>query len=191
MSTSTSPTSNLRMYVNDMVALEKEILHALAKQCDDERVQADPDCAALVKQIHRATEARLLDLENHAAAIGSETGATIKEAVAGVAGTLAGLYDKVRKHPVSRMLRDDYTAMSLAATGYSMLHTTALAYRDIPVANVALRHLRDVTPHVMELSRIIPRVVVRELAEDDNSVDCSVSELAERNTLEAWGDAKS
>jgi hypothetical protein len=178
------------MYVNDMIALEKEILHAVAKQRDDERVQADPRCAAVVGRIHTSTEARLTDLENHAAAIGSETGAVLKEAVAGVAGTLAGLYEKVRKHPVSRMLRDDYTALSLAATGYSMLHTTGLAFRDLAVANVALRHLRDVTPLVMELSSVIPGAVVRELAEDDASVDGSAAELAEKNTFEAWNDAK-
>jgi hypothetical protein len=190
MITSNVQSSNLRMYVNDMAALEKNIFDAVEKQRCDERVKADPACSALVEAIYEDTSARLRGIENHAAAIGGETGAVIKETVAGIAGTIAGLYDMVRKHPVSRMLRDDYTALSLAATGYSMLYTTALAVRDQPVANVALRHLQSITPLVMSLSKIIPGVVVKELAEDDPSIDTSVVELAQQKTEEAWGAAK-
>jgi hypothetical protein len=186
MITSNIQSSNLRMYVNDMAALEKNIFDAVEKQRCDERVKADPASSAVVEAIYEDTSVRLRGIENHAAAIGSETGAVIKETVAGIAGTIAGLYDMVRKHPVSRMLRDDYTALSLAATGYSMLYTTALAVRDQPVANVALRHLQSITPLVMSLSKIIPGVVVKELAEDDPSIDTSVVELAQRKTEEAW-----
>jgi ferritin-like metal-binding protein YciE len=188
--TSTTLSGNLRMYVNDMVALEKNILDAVDKQCADPRVQEDPACSQLVREIHAGAKGRLADMENHAAAIGGEPGATIKEAVAGVAGTLAGIYDMVRKHPVSRMLRDDYTALSLATTSYSMLYTTALAIHDQPVARVALRHLQEIPKQVMALSQLIPRIVVRELAEDDSSVDTSVIPLAQEKTLEAWGAAK-
>src|SRR5688572_306028 len=108
MTDTASRTATLRMYVNDMVALEKDILMALEKQKDDERVQGDPNTAALLAQVYDITKAHLLTMENHAAAMGGD-GAGLKEAVASVAGTLAGIYDLVRKHPVSRMLRDDYT----------------------------------------------------------------------------------
>jgi hypothetical protein len=107
-----------------------------------------------------------------------------------VAGVVAGLYDKVRKHPISRLLRDDYTALSLAATAYSMLYTTGLAIRELPIANVALRHLQELTPLVMELSRILPAAVVKELAEDDSNIDQTILGLAQENTLKAWGSAK-
>jgi ferritin-like metal-binding protein YciE len=178
------------MYVNDMVALEKDILAALEKQKDDERVQSDPKVASLVSQLRDTTKAHLLTMENHAAAMGGDTGGAIKEAVASVAGTLAGIYDLVRKHPVSRMLRDDYTALSLKATAYSMLYTTGLTLRETPIANVALRHLNETTPLVMALSAAIPGVVVRELAQDGLDVDTSATSLAEEKTQAAWGAAK-
>lgn len=179
------------MYVNDMLALEKHILEAVEKQRDDDRVRLDPGCAALVDRIHTLTRAHVIGLENHAAGVGGEPGASIKEAMMSVAGTLAGLYDKLRKHPVSRMLRDDYTALSLTATAYSMLYTTALAMRELAIANVALRHLREVTPLVMELSALIPRIVVKELAEDDPDIDSSIVDIARDNTMEAWNSPKS
>ena len=190
MATSDTQLSNLRMYVNDMAALIKHIEDAIDRQVADERVQADPDAKQVVDRIHSVLRAQVLSMENHAAAVGSETGAAIKEAVASVAGVVAGLYDKVRKHPVSRMLRDDYTALSLAATAYSMLYTTALSMRELTIANVALRHLQETTPLVMDLSKVIPAVVVRELAQDDASIDTSIVSIAQQNTLEAWGAQK-
>ena len=187
MTTLTTQSDNLRMYVNDMVALEREIHDALHGQMNDPRIKADPGVAALVQKIHASAKVRLSDMETHAATFaGSGTGKAVKEAVASVAGTVAGLYEKIRKHPVSRMLRDDSVALSLAATAYSMLYTTALALRDLPVANVALRHLRAIPPDVMALSDLIPDVVVRELAQDDPEIDRAAAELAKKNTNEAW-----
>ncbi len=190
MPISAAQTNNLRMYVNDMVALEKHILDAVERQQQDERVQQDPQLKELVDKIYTILRAHVLTMENHAAAVGEQFGSTVKEAVSNVAGAVAGLYDKVRKHPVSRLLRDDYTALSLASTAYSMLYTTGLATRELPVANVALRHLQELTPLVMELSRIIPSAVVKELAEDDPDVDQTILSLAQENTMKAWGAAK-
>lgn len=177
---------NIRMYVNDMVALEKDILEAVERQKEDDRVNSDPECTELLERIHSITRAHLLTMENHAAAVGGDPGTTIKEAITTVAGAVAGIYDKVRKHPVSRMLRDDYTALSLASAGYSMLHTTGLALRDVPIANVALRHLNEITPLIMELTRLLPAVVVNELAADDPNVDSGAVDAARKNVFEAW-----
>jgi hypothetical protein len=190
MPATAAQSNNLRMYVNDMVALEKHIEDAIDRQRTDERVQALPEVAALVERIHEVTRAHVLTMENHAAAIGGEFGASVKEAVSSMAGVVAGLYDKVRKHPVSRLLRDDYTALSLSCTAYSMLYTTALALREAPVANVSLRHLHEITPLVMELSRIIPGVVLTELAQDDPSIDQTVLARAQADTLAAWSSGK-
>jgi hypothetical protein len=176
----------LRPYLSDLVALEKTIFEAAEKQRADERVQADPRTAHLVERIYNTTGTRLRTLEEHAAALGGETAAAIKGAVASVAGTVAGVYDLLRKHPVSRMLRDDYTALSLSAIGHSMLHTTGLTIRDLPIGNIGLRHLREIAPLIMELSDVIPSVVVRELVADDPDLDPSVAEIARVNVARAW-----
>jgi hypothetical protein len=190
MSTTDTHADNLRMYVNDMLATEQHIREALARQIEDERVKAEPKCAALIGRIHATLQAHVQTLEEQAAAYKSETGAAIKGAITQAAGVLAGLYDKVRKHPVSRMLRDDHVALTLAATAYSMLHTTGLALREVPLATISLRHLKEITPLVMELGELIPSVVVRELAEDEADLDSGAAELARENIAEAWGSAE-
>lgn len=110
----------------------------------------------------------------------------VADVVAAVAGVFAGLYDMVRKHPVSRMLRDDYSALSLASTAYSMLYTTAIALRHDQVAAVAKRGQCQVAPLVTELSHLIPAVVVAELAIDHPSLNHSAIDEAREATRSAW-----
>lgn len=190
MSETVSSTPTLRMYVNDMVALERQILAALEKQKEDERVRENPAIADLIGRVHTTTRVHLLTMENHAAAFGGEAG-PIKEAISNMAGTIAAIYDLMRKHPVSRMLRNDFTALTLTATAYSMLYTMGMALRELPIARVALRHLHEITPLVMELSHLIPASVVHELAQDGLDVDLSVIPLAREKTQAAWGAASS
>ncbi len=181
---------NLRMYVNDMAALIKHIEDAIDRQVADARVQTDPTAKALIERLHSTLRGQVKTMENHVAAVGAPAGGAIKEAVASLLGTAAGLYDKVRKHPMSRMLRDDYTALSLASVAYSMLHTTGLAVGELPTANVALRHLKELTPLIMAIGELIPIVVVKELAEDDPSLDQSVAAHARENIVAAWRQAE-
>ncbi|MDP9291934.1 MAG: hypothetical protein M3O82_06190 [Verrucomicrobiota bacterium] len=181
-----SATDALRMYVNDMVALEKHILEAIERQVDDSRVKARPEVFSLVEKLHRTLHLHVDALENHAAALGGGGGATVKAAVTAVAGTFAGIYDKIRKDPVSRMLRDDYTALSLATISYTMLTTTGIAFREETIAGLAERHLRDYTPIVVQLSEIIPPVVADELRDEDASIDSQAGAEAVRRTHKAW-----
>lgn len=186
MASADPQSNNLRMYVNDIVALERLIEEAVSKQLEDDRVKDLPEVHAILSRVHQVIHTHVLTMENHAAAIGSEAGATVKEVITSFAGVIAALYDKLRKHPVSRLLRDDHTALSLSCTGYLMLHTTGLAVRELPIANVSLRHLKEMTPLVIELSHLIPSVVVEELAQDDPNIDYSAADHARENTAEAW-----
>ena len=190
MATSSTHTENLRMYVNDMLALEREIHDAVKRQQDDANIQKNPDTLALVRRLHAGAHGRLHTMHQLAEELGGGAGAAVKEAVAAATGTLAGLYGMVRKHPVSRMLRDDYVALSLGATAYSMLYTTAVAVRNSQVAAVAQQHLRELTPLVVDISEHLPTVVVRELAEDDSDVDMNAAGLGQKATLEAWSTPK-
>jgi hypothetical protein len=49
----------------------------------------------------------------------------------------------MRTDPVSKNLHDDHTALNLAASGYTMLHTTGQA-------------LMDYTPLLVEINEVIP-----------------------------------
>ncbi len=178
-------TETLLMYVNDVLALERLIKEAVTSQSKDETVRGDFETSALVNKIAASTERRMNDMKELSDALGGGAG-VIKETVAAVAGVFAGLYDMVRKHPVSRMLRDDYTALSLASTAYSMLYTTGIALRNDEVAALAERGQRNVAPLVMELSHLIPAVVVAELANDHPDVNHDAIADAREATSCAW-----
>ena len=175
----------LKTYVNDMLALQKHILEAVEHQYADDRIKTDAMTYDLIGKIKSAITHHVSDLETEVARLGSGVMATAKAAVATTLGAFAGLYDKVRKDPVSRMLRDDYTALNMASFSYTQLHTTGLAFRDEPVAKLALQHLNDLTPLIMHLNEVVPHVVVKEL-QDDGPIDANVAPTAVSNTQHAW-----
>ncbi|MBN8418671.1 MAG: hypothetical protein J0L73_07150 [Verrucomicrobia bacterium] len=186
MTTSPTQSENLHMYVNDTAAMAKHIENAFAQQCKDADVRSHIAAHQLIEKMHSTLAAQRAEMERQAHALSSGVGAALKEAVTNLTGALAGLYGQVRKHPISRILRDNYTALSLACVSYEMLHTTALGLGEKTVADVALRHLGELTPYIMALTNIIPEVVLVELAKDDPAIDVSVAKKAVENTLGAW-----
>jgi hypothetical protein len=92
----------------------------------------------------------------------------------------------VRKEGLAKNLRDDYTAFSLANIGYVMLHTTALAFEDQEVADLAHQHLRDYTDAVIRLNSLIPAAVVRLLEQQGLPVRADIVSEVNANVAEAW-----
>ena len=179
-------TTTLKTYVNDMLALEKHIFEVVERQYEDARVKDDALTFDLIGKIKSTVGHHITDLEAQVTRLGSETMAAAKAAVAGTLGAAAGLYDKIRKDPVSRMLRDNYTALNMASFSYTMLHTTGLAYSDAAVADLAVKHLQDLTPLNIHCNESIPHVVVEELQDEGPGIDTSVAAKAIANTQHAW-----
>lgn len=175
----------LKMYVNDMLALQKHILEVVERQINDEDVKGHGEATTLIGSIKDTLTQQVADLQGQVTRLGSETGATVKQAVSQAAGWVAGLYDKVRKDPVSRMLRDNYVALAMSTISYTQLHTTGLAFGDQTVADLALKHLEALTPLVMKINQIMPGVVTKEL-QDEGSVNPSAIGEAVENTQQAW-----
>ena len=184
--TSDKNVGTLKTYVNDMISLQKHILEAVSHQCEDQNVKNDAEASAFVNKLKGTLTSQVSDYEGHINRLGSEVTATLKQAVTSAAGFVAGLYDKVRKDPVSRMLRDDYTALCMSSISLTQLHTTGLAYGDQAVADTALKHLNEVAPLIMEINGIMPGVVVKELTDEGPGIDTSVAGTAVANTQAAW-----
>ncbi|MEA2560874.1 MAG: hypothetical protein QOH06_2378 [Acidobacteriota bacterium] len=177
----------IRPYVADMAAVERHILEALERQRKDDTFKDFPQGLGLIDRLAGVLKTHTENLETHLDSMpGGGVAAAVKETVTGVLGGLAGVYDKVRKDKVSRALRDDYTALSLATISYTMLHSTALGLRQGTTAEIALRNLKELTPLIMELSQIIPAVVLKELSFEGYDIDFSLSSQAVRDTQEAW-----
>jgi hypothetical protein len=181
----------IQKHTADMLAVESHILEDVERQQQDKNVKTNARENKVIMDIERTLTRHVTALESISRQYG-EGGEGIeqlwKKAVTEVMGTVAGLYDKVREHTVSRMLRDDYTALSLAAMSYTAYHAFGLAIKEDRISALAQRHLEDLTPLLVELSKVLPHVVVAEVAEenDDFVVDTTCGALAEANTQRAW-----
>jgi hypothetical protein len=181
------PNVVMNTYLADMAAVEQHIHDALGRQLQTSDLQNYPEAHRVVEQLHTTLERHLATLKREMEGReGGDVVETIKKAVGGALGFIAGMYDRIRTDEVSRMIRDDYTATSLAAMSYQMLYTTALGLKNERVADMALLHLKDLTPILVELSKVVCIVVARELAQQDKIFDGTVGQRAVQATQEAW-----
>ena len=177
----------LDRYVTDMIALEEHISDAVGRQLGSDAIAGQSEAASLLTEL-RST------LHGHLERLGSlsterdvpELQEKAKQVLGGALGFAAGLYDKVRSAPASRMLRDDYTAISLATASYTMLHTAALGWDNDEIADLAQSHLSDLTPILVRLSEVLARVTASELGAEHESYDASVADQAVENTQKTW-----
>ena len=181
-------TTVINNYVTDMHAVEKHILEATERQLAEDETSKYPDAVRVITSLKTTLENHVRSLEQfNDRTEGGGLKEAVKEAVTGALGVAAGFYDQLRNtDQVSRMIRDDYTATSLAAVSYHMLYTSALALKADDLAALALRNLKDLTPILVDLSKVVCTVVAAEMADEDKSLDASVGAEAVRKTQEAW-----
>jgi len=181
------PNTVLTNYLSDMAAVEEHIFEATERQLKTENLKRYPEAVAVLQTLNQTLQRHLdtihREIESHGKGDVKEM---VKKAVTGALGFIAGIYDKIRTDEASRMIRDTYTATNLAAISYHMLHTTALGLKEQRVADMAINHLRELTPILVELSQVVCSVVARELANEGKVFDGTVGDKAIENTQEAW-----
>lgn len=181
------PNAVLDSYLTDMYAVEEHILRAVDRQLKDDDIKEYPEAARVVTKLQTTLKQHTAALEAKVnARDGGDLKKAVKDAVGSALGFVAGLYDRVRDDEVSRMIRDDYTATSLAAVSYHMLYTTALGLKNQDVASMAMRHLKDLTPILVDLSKVVCHVVAEELADENKVFDGTIGAQAAADTHEAW-----
>jgi ferritin-like metal-binding protein YciE len=171
-------------YVSDMAALESHIEEALDRQLIE--VKDDPVALAATRDFHDMVKQHRDTLKAMEEETGKTIGTPIKEAGAALIGKAAGIINFVRSEGISKGLRDDYAAFSLAAISYSMLHTTATALGDSRVGSLAERHLRDHAGAIMRINDIMPGAVIRELEKDGHRADNAAVEATREAVLRSW-----
>lgn len=179
---------SLQKHISDMLSVEEHILKAVERQRDDERVKDNVQVNEIIMEIERVLKQHVSALEKLADHYDAQTESRAKEALTKLMGMAAGLFDKVRgKHPLSRNLRDNYTALGLASMGYTAFHTYGLTIQEERVANLAKSHLEDLTPLMVEISKLLPEVVNGEVIEEsDFPTSGTVAKQAVDNTQKAW-----
>ena len=117
----------LLVYVNDVLALEREIMESVALQVDFDAVLHNQEASAFLKELF-STATRHVSVVELSQALGSGTG-VIQEVVSAALGVLAGIYENVRKHAFSLILRHNYTALSPARLTSRSIHWHSIAKR--------------------------------------------------------------
>jgi len=171
-------------YVSDMAALESHIEEALDRQLIE--FKDDPAALTAVRAFHDMVKQHRDTLKTMEEETGQTIGTPIKEVGAALIGKAAGVINFVRTEGISKGLRDDYAAFSLAAISYSMLHTTATALGDSRVSSLAERQLRDHADAIMRINDIMPGVVTRELEKDGHRADNTAVEATREAVLRSW-----
>jgi ferritin-like metal-binding protein YciE len=188
MSRDTSEAIN--SYITDMLALESHIHKAVTGQIED-LDEEYPEVVRHLRVVEREIDGHidtLKSLVERRADAGQGLADVVKRAGSAILGAGAAAVDFVRNEKLPKNLRDDYTATSLAAIGYVMLHTTALSLGDREVADLAHRHLKDHARNVMMLHNLIPGAVIAFLQND--GLPARQDALAEisRNIETVWSD---
>ena len=168
-----------------MLALERHINAPIESQhqsADHQKSAALP----IIAEIKALGTSHIAALENHLKVIGDSPAGGVKSAWAELIGGAAAALNQLRSTKVSKSLRDDYTALGLAAISYTMLHATAVGLGDAATAALAKKHLDDYTPIIVDISTAIPAVVLQELADDGESVQVTAAQLTQQVTKEAW-----
>ncbi|MDB5026939.1 MAG: hypothetical protein JWO66_628, partial [Candidatus Eremiobacteraeota bacterium] len=168
---------SIQTYVSDMLALERHIAQPLQRQLDMGDTAKYGSALALISTIKALTESHVTALEQCLAELGGHEASGVKSAWTSLLGAGAAAIDSVRKTKVSKNLRDDYTALSLATISYTMLHATAVGLGVATVADLAKRHLADYARCVIQINQIIPDVVLQELRDDGENVATGAAEM--------------
>lgn len=177
----------IRGHLSEMLAAEKYVLQLVRKQAQSEDMARHPSATAIIRPLEDTLEKHARHLSEHLESRGGATAdGAVKEAISVLGGKIGALAERFRDETASRMLRDTSCALGLVTTSYTMLHSAALAFDDHETSEIALKHLSDLTPFVVELSKVVPIVVVNELADSYDGADGAVGPLASNRTHEAW-----
>ena len=172
-------------YLGDMKAVVSHLYEAMERQKDEFKDQ--PDVSQAIARIALGLKDQGDDIELRLKGLGGSPTQPVKEAVAGAAGVVAGLYNKVRTEGAAKGLRDDHVALNLALVSYGMLHTTAVAFADGRTAELAKHGFTECARFAMDVQKLLPAIVLRELGDGDfGTLDSSAPEQTRAAIQSAW-----
>lgn len=181
---STEEKNSLRKYTSDLLALENHFMNAVKKQKTSEQIK-DEEVIELLHELDKMTSSHVKSLERHMDRLGGNRKSDIKTKIASFAGSIAGLIESARNDTMAKMVRDDYTALSMITIGYTMLHTHALAEEDELLAELTKKNLTNCTIMITEISKVVPLAVAREMIDDAGRAE-EIGNKALENTQAAW-----
>jgi hypothetical protein len=175
---------SLRKYSSDLYSLQNHLLKAVKKQQASDKVK-EKEAIEILHMINLRVSEQIKEFDPMLEELGGDISDEIKSKIATFTGTISGLIESARRDPVSKMLRDDYIALSMLAVGYKMLYTTSLVAHSDDLAEMCMNHLTSITQMINEISKAIPMVITKELV-DDHELAAEIGKKAVENTQKAW-----
>jgi len=170
--------SSIGNYTTDLYELIKHTRAVIRTQKNSEKI-SNTKAVDLLHDIDMAFTNQINSLEE-LDILNEGTRKSVKDTLARATGKIAGIIDTARDDAASKMLRDDYTALSMIASGYTMLHTSALGTGHEELAAFTQESLTRVAQLITETSRVLPHIVADEIDASD------IANEAEKNTQKAW-----
>ncbi len=177
---------SLQTYVSDLLALEQHIGKPLDGQLASDATKQYAQALTVIQSIKTQNDAHQAALQQCLTSLGGHPASPIKSAWSSLLGGAAAAIGASRKTKVTKWLRDDYTALSLATMSYTLLHATAVGLGDTATASVAKQGLADYARAVMQINQVVPEVVLGELREDGETVQTGAAETIRQQTNEIW-----
>jgi hypothetical protein len=138
----------------------------ISHQISETEKSGHPEAHAAIKSFHATLERHESVLKTRLEGLGGNASAPIQDVASAVAGFVAGVYNQVRSEAVSKSLRDDYTFLSHCSIAWLMLMTTARSLGDTETEELSEAGYRDCARLIMDIDRLMPKVVVQELKQD-------------------------
>lgn len=172
-------TDKVRNYADDLYTLLKHTQNVVRKQKNSDKL-SHSQAVNLLHEIDISLSNQINHFESRENWINDDLSTNIKEKLGSITGKIAGFIDTTREDAESKMLRDDYTALSFIATGYTMLHTAALGSDMDELASFSNESLTTIAGLITQTSKILPHVVAEELN------IAHIADQAEENTQRSW-----
>ena len=180
----------IRENLTDILGAEQYAFQRIELQSRDERVRKFSNAHLALQKIQAVLNSHIAELERQLSAVNGGFEAKLKRTATSIAGSVAGIFVKLRTNePVSKLLRDDYTLLNHAVITYGMLHTAALALGEPLIASMAEAHMIELTPMIVELSELIPFVLTTELTGKGKVEDAAVALQAAVDARVCYRDA--
>lgn len=167
---STARIKTLHSEIARLKALDEQIHQLIRRQLEGAAMEAQPEARSWLREMEPKIYA-------HASALGEclerlETSpSSITQALGTVIGTAAGWIEAMRsQEEVSRTLRDDYAALSLALVHTAMLETIAAVLGDRQTASLAGDQKDQLRDALDQLEGVLPSVLARELRESGKAL---------------------
>lgn len=181
-----SPADALALQLDDLRALREAVAAASDLHAREASISAHERSAALLARIRDTLRRQNTQCDTLRGTLKLTPGLDLKAVDASSSPLLADFLLRLRQPERSLILRDLSTLLNVAAGELTILHSSALALKEADAARLALDHLSEITPFVMEISLLLPGAAVADLASRCVVSDPLAAEQAQANVQEAW-----